>query len=73
MEQLLEYMGPIGAALAVGLAALATGYAQSKIGPAAVGAILEKKEMAGIMILLVAIPETMVIFGFVIAVLILYK
>ncbi len=73
MEQLLGSLAPIGAGLAVGLAALGTGYAQAKIGPAAVGAILEKKEMTGIMILLIAIPETMVIFGFVIAVLILYK
>lgn len=73
MEQLLSDLGPIGAGLAVGLAALGTGYAQAKIGSAAVGAILEKKEMTGVMILLIAIPETMVIFGFVIAVLILYK
>ncbi len=73
MEQLLGSLAPIGAGLAVGLAALGTGYAQAKIGSAAVGAILEKKEMTGIMILLIAIPETMVIFGFVIAVLILYK
>jgi len=63
----------IGAGLAVGLAAIATGIAQAKIGAAAVAAILEKREVTGIMILLIAIPETMVILGFVIAILLIYK
>ena len=61
----------IGAALAIGLGALATGYAQAKIGSAAVAALVEKKELLVAMIVLVAIPETMVILGFVIAYLIL--
>ncbi len=57
----------IGAGLAIGLCALATGFAQAKIGSAAVAALVEKKELLGSMIILVAIPETMVILGFVIA------
>ena len=57
----------IGAALAVGLAALATGYAQARIGAAAMGLIAEKPELAGRAILLVAIPETLVILGFAVA------
>ncbi|MDH5511218.1 MAG: ATPase [Nitrospinota bacterium] len=61
----------IGAALAVGIGALATGYAQAHIGSAAVAALVEKKELLVAMIVLVAIPETMVILGFVIAYLIL--
>ncbi|MDH4183636.1 MAG: ATPase [Nitrospinota bacterium] len=61
----------IGAGLAIGVAALATGYAQAKIGSAAVAALVEKKELLVPMIVLVAIPETMVILGFVIAYLIL--
>lgn len=61
----------MGAALAVGLPALATGWAQSKIGSAGAGAIVEKPELTGIMIILVAIPETMVLLGFVIAYLII--
>ena len=36
----------IGAALAVGLAGLATGYAQARIGAAAMGLIAERPEMA---------------------------
>jgi V/A-type H+-transporting ATPase subunit K len=57
----------IGAALAVGLGALATGYAQARIGAAAMGLIAEKPELAGRAILLVAIPETLVILGFAVA------
>jgi V/A-type H+-transporting ATPase subunit K len=61
----------IGAGLAVGLAALATGWAQGRIGSAGVGAIAEKPEMLGSVILLVAIPETMVILGFAVAAMVL--
>jgi V/A-type H+-transporting ATPase subunit K len=61
----------IGAALAIGLAALATGIAQAKIGSAAAGAIAEKPELTGRAILLVAIPETLVILGFAVAAMIL--
>ena len=57
----------LGAGLSVGLAALATGYAQAKIGAAAMGAIAEKPELAGRAILLVALPETLVILGFAVA------
>ncbi|GAB4271329.1 MAG: hypothetical protein Kow0092_26020 [Deferrisomatales bacterium] len=61
----------LAAALAVGLSALATGYAQSRIGAAGVGAIAEKPEVSGFVIVLVAIPETMVILGFVVAAMII--
>ena len=54
----------IGASLAVGLGAIATGMAQSRIGPAGIGAIAEDEELTGKVILLVAIPETLVILGF---------
>jgi V/A-type H+/Na+-transporting ATPase subunit K len=61
----------IGAALAIGLGALATGLAQARIGSSAVGAIAEKPELTGRAILLVAIPETLVILGFAVAAMIL--
>ncbi len=61
----------LGAGIAFGLAALSTGFAQSKIGSAAVGAISEKREVAGLVIGLLVIPELLVIFGFVIAILIM--
>ena len=58
---------PIGAALAIGLAAIGTGIAQARIGSAGAGAIAEKPELLGSIIILVAIPETMVILGFAVA------
>lgn len=61
----------IGAGVAVGLSALATGYAQARIGAAGVGAITEKPELTGRVILLIAIPETLVILGFAVAAMIL--
>lgn len=57
----------IGAGLAVGLSALATGFAQARIGSAGIGAIAENPELTGRVILLVAIPETLVILGFAVA------
>lgn len=61
----------LAAALAIGLSAIGTALAQGKIGSAAVGALVEKKELLGPMIILIAIPETIVILGFVIAYLII--
>ncbi len=61
----------IGAGIAIGLTALATGWAQSRIGSAAMGAIAEKPELTGRAILLIAIPETLVILGFAVAAMIL--
>ena len=63
----------LSAALAVGLSALATGWAQSRIGPAAAASLTERPELGATAILLLAIPETMAILGFVVAVLILLR
>lgn len=57
----------IAASIAIGVPALATGLAQSRIGAAMAGAIAERPELVGSAIILVAIPETMVILGLVIA------
>lgn len=57
----------IAAALAIGIPALATALAQSRIGAAMAGAVAERPELVGSAIILVAIPETMVILGLVIA------
>jgi V/A-type H+/Na+-transporting ATPase subunit K len=60
------------AALAIGLSAIATAWAQSKIGAAGSGALAEKPELSGTVVILIAIPETMVILGFVVATMILF-
>ncbi len=62
----------IGAGIAVGLAAIGTGYAQARIGSAGIGAITDKPEMIGRVILLVAIPETLVILGVAVASMIIF-
>jgi V/A-type H+-transporting ATPase subunit K len=63
----------LSAAMAVGIPALATGWAQSRIGPAAAAALAEKPELTVTVVLLIAIPETVAILGFVISVLILMQ
>ena len=59
----------IGAAIAMAAGAIGTAMVQSAIGSAGVGAISEKPEIAGNVLLYLVIPETIVIFSFVIAVL----
>ena len=63
----------LAAALAVGIPAFATAYAQAKIGSAGAGTVAEKPETAGIIIILEAIPETMVILGFVVAIMMILQ
>ena len=63
---------PIGAARAFSFGAIGTAWAQSRIGPAGAGTIAENPELVGPMIILVAIPETLVILGFVVAAMIIF-
>ena len=63
----------LSAALAIGIPALATAWAQSRIGPAAAASLAEKPQLSTTAIILIAIPETMVILGFVVAILILLR
>ena len=61
----------LSAALAIAIPAIATAWAQSRIGPAASATLAEKPELSATVIIMLAIPETMVILGFVVAVLII--
>lgn len=61
----------IGAGIAVGLSAMGAGIAEKEIGSAAIGAMAEKEELFGKGLILTVIPETLVIFGLVVAILIL--
>ncbi len=63
----------LAAALAVGLTAFGTAYAQARIGAAGAGAIAERPEVTGSIIILEAIPETMIILGFVVATLLILR
>ncbi|MBI2107501.1 V-type ATP synthase subunit K [Candidatus Woesearchaeota archaeon] len=61
----------IGSAVAIVGSAIAAGIAEKSIGAAAVGAMAEKEELFGKGLILTVIPETLVIFGLVMALLIL--
>jgi V/A-type H+-transporting ATPase subunit K len=61
----------VAAAVAIGVSAIATAWVQSRIGSAGAGALAEKPEVRGTIIIMLAIPETLAILGFVVAVLIL--
>ena len=61
----------IGASLALGLSAIATAIAEQSIGTAAIGAMAEKEELFGKGLILTVIPESIVIFGLVVAILII--
>lgn len=63
----------MGAGLAVGLAGIGTGIAQTNIGAAAVGATAEDAKNFGKGLILTAIPETIVLFGFAIAFLLMQQ
>ncbi len=63
----------IGAGLAMGLSALGAAYGEAAIGSAAVGATAEDTSMFGKGLVLTVLPETLAIFGFVIAFLLLGK
>mgnify|MGYP001577760630 CR=1 FL=1 len=61
----------LAAGAAIGLSAIAAAIAEKDIGVAAVGAMAEKEELFGKGLVLTVIPETIVIFGLVVAILII--
>ncbi|MFH1442820.1 MAG: ATPase [Candidatus Micrarchaeota archaeon] len=61
----------LGASIAIGAGAIATAMAQKSIGAAGLGLMAEKEGKLGQVIVLLAIPETLIILGFVVAYLIL--
>jgi V/A-type H+/Na+-transporting ATPase subunit K len=65
-------MKAIGAALAVGMTGIGAGVSEMAIGTAAVGATAENKDVFGLVLLLTVIPETIVIFGLVVSLLLLF-
>lgn len=65
--------GYVAAALSTGLAALGAAYAVAAVGAAAVGAIAEKPELFGRVIILVGLAEGIAIYGVIVSVLILNR
>ena len=66
----LAYMS---AALAVGLACIASAYAVARIGSAAIGAVSEKPELMGKTLVFIGLAEGIAIYGLIIAIMILNK
>ena len=57
----------LAAGSAIGLSAIAAALAEKEIGVAAVGAMAEKEELFGKGLILTVIPETLVLFGLLVA------
>ena len=68
----VESWAAVGAGLAIGLAGIGAGLGEQGIGAAAVGAMAEDPEFFGKGLLMTVIPETIAIFGLVVAVLLMF-
>ena len=64
---------PLSAALVMSAAAIATAWAQSRIGAAGAAALAEKPEISTTVVIMIAIPETVAILGFVVAMMIILR
>ncbi|MDH3309657.1 MAG: ATP synthase subunit C [Gammaproteobacteria bacterium] len=65
--------GFAAAAAATGLAALGAGVAVANVGAAAIGAITEKPELFGRVLILVGLAEGIAIYGLIVSILILNR
>lgn len=65
--------GMLAAAIAAGASALGAAYAVAQVGSAAVGAIAEKPELLGRVLILVGLAEGIAIYGLIVAILILNR
>jgi V/A-type H+-transporting ATPase subunit K len=65
--------GFASAAASAGLAALGAGYAVAQVGAAAVGALAEKPELFGRVLVLVGLAEGIAIYGLIVSILILNR
>ena len=65
--------GLMAAAIATGVSSLAGGLAVARLGAAAVGALAEKPELFGRLLILVGLAEGIAIYGVIISILILNR
>ena len=65
--------GLVAAALATALAAIGAGFAVAKVGTAAIGALAEKPELFGRLLILVGLAEGIAIYGLIVSILILNR
>jgi V/A-type H+-transporting ATPase subunit K len=65
--------GLLAAALATGLSSIGAGYAVAKVGTAAVGALAEKPELFGRLLIFVGLAEGIAIYGLIVSILVLNR
>lgn len=65
--------GFASAAVSAGLSAAAAGYAVAQVGSAAVGALAEKPELMGRVLVVVGLAEGIAIYGLIVSILILNR
>jgi V/A-type H+-transporting ATPase subunit K len=65
--------GLMAAALATALAAAGAGFAVGKVGAAAIGALAEKPELFGRLLIFVGLAEGIAIYGLIVSILILNR
>jgi V/A-type H+-transporting ATPase subunit K len=63
----------IGAALATGMSSLGAGFAVAKVGAAAVGALAEKPELFGRLLIFIGLAEGIAIYGLIVSILMLNR
>lgn len=69
----LSSWGLMAAALATALAAAGAGFAVGKVGAAAIGALAEKPELFGRLLIFVGLAEGIAIYGLIVSILILNR
>jgi V/A-type H+-transporting ATPase subunit K len=65
--------GLLGAALATGMSSLGAGFAVAKVGTAAIGALAEKPELFGRLLIFVGLAEGIAIYGLIVSILVLNR
>ena len=65
--------GFVAAAASAGLAALGAGYAVAQVGTAALGALAEKPDLFGRVLVMVGLAEGIAIYGLIVSILILNR
>ena len=63
----------VGAALATGLSSLGAGFAVARVGTAALGALAEKPELFGRLLIFIGLAEGIAIYGLIVSVLMLNR
>jgi len=63
----------MAAALATGLSSLGAGWAVAKVGTAAIGALAEKPELLGRLLIFVGLAEGIAIYGLIVSILVLNR